>query len=377
MSQAECPGEIPSFAPFARGLARAYSEARSTTEHTPSPAESRVPSPAPGSLGASKTGVVCFNCGVDTTPLWRRDNEGHVICNACGLYYKLHNVARPISMKRSVIKRRRRRATNTAGSSKTTTAAQSPIETTSLAALQLTKPQPVSEGLGARSSSMPLAADERMDRESSGMSMSMRVHAAFQQATSSERVRSMGGMSRSSASSTPWATMSYASTPSVPSSPLPPPSSLLASRGGHAGDYSNTRDTRLPPLGPRMPGLESLMRAAELSPPLPSFSHTGPLHIVNPEDALAASRKRSWYQHESLLDSLATVASAEIALSSKRPALAHDLQYARDHRSGYRQELERECERLHSQQGRITLPPLQQLARFSSRPMQHLRQDRR
>ncbi|KAJ1930025.1 GATA type transcriptional activator of nitrogen-regulated proteins, partial [Linderina macrospora] len=50
----------------------------------------------------------CHNCGVDYTPLWRRDPDGNVICNACGLYYKLHNKIRPVSMKRAVIKRRNR-----------------------------------------------------------------------------------------------------------------------------------------------------------------------------------------------------------------------------------------------------------------------------
>ncbi|ORX65243.1 glucocorticoid receptor-like (DNA-binding domain) [Linderina pennispora] len=50
----------------------------------------------------------CYNCGVDYTPLWRRDPDGNVICNACGLYYKLHNKIRPVTMKRAVIKRRNR-----------------------------------------------------------------------------------------------------------------------------------------------------------------------------------------------------------------------------------------------------------------------------
>jgi len=52
--------------------------------------------------------MVCANCSTTTTPLWRRDEEGNTICNACGLYYKLHNVQRPVTMKRSVIKRRKR-----------------------------------------------------------------------------------------------------------------------------------------------------------------------------------------------------------------------------------------------------------------------------
>jgi ribosomal protein L37AE/L43A len=52
--------------------------------------------------------LICANCRTTTTPLWRRDEAGNTICNACGLYYKLHAVHRPVSMKRSVIKRRKR-----------------------------------------------------------------------------------------------------------------------------------------------------------------------------------------------------------------------------------------------------------------------------
>ncbi|PKS09097.1 hypothetical protein jhhlp_003711 [Lomentospora prolificans] len=50
----------------------------------------------------------CHNCSTSTTPLWRRDEFGSVLCNACGLFLKLHNRPRPISLKTDVIKSRNR-----------------------------------------------------------------------------------------------------------------------------------------------------------------------------------------------------------------------------------------------------------------------------
>ena len=39
-----------------------------------------------------REGTSCSNCGTNTTTLWRRNTNGEPVCNACGLYHKLHNV---------------------------------------------------------------------------------------------------------------------------------------------------------------------------------------------------------------------------------------------------------------------------------------------
>ncbi|KAF8625403.1 hypothetical protein AX15_005369 [Amanita polypyramis BW_CC] len=50
--------------------------------------------------------TLCTNCQTTNTPLWRRNPEGQPLCNACGLFYKLHGVVRPLSLKTDVIKKR-------------------------------------------------------------------------------------------------------------------------------------------------------------------------------------------------------------------------------------------------------------------------------
>ncbi|XP_066143783.1 uncharacterized protein [Euwallacea fornicatus] len=61
-----------------------------------------------------RNGVSCANCKTHTTTLWRRNNQGEPVCNACGLYYKLHGVNRPTSMRKEGIQTRKRRPKNSA-----------------------------------------------------------------------------------------------------------------------------------------------------------------------------------------------------------------------------------------------------------------------
>ena len=48
-------------------------------------------------LGPNPT---CFNCKTHSTSLWRRNKDGSPVCNACGLYAKLHHTQRPVTMRK-------------------------------------------------------------------------------------------------------------------------------------------------------------------------------------------------------------------------------------------------------------------------------------
>lgn len=76
-------------------------------------ASSRPTSPGGTKIdGADGGPPTCTNCFTQTTPLWRRNPEGHPLCNACGLFLKLHGVVRPLSLKTDVIKKRNRGSGN-------------------------------------------------------------------------------------------------------------------------------------------------------------------------------------------------------------------------------------------------------------------------
>lgn len=102
---------------------------RKSSSSTPS---SKGPSPSTSSSTNSATignqannisrgDVRCTNCATTTTPLWRRNPEGQPLCNACGLFLKLHGVVRPLSLKTDVIKKRNRGSNGPLGPSGSTT----------------------------------------------------------------------------------------------------------------------------------------------------------------------------------------------------------------------------------------------------------------
>lgn len=61
---------------------------------------------------SKRAGTLCANCHTSTTTLWRRNANGEPVCNACGLYFKLHNVNRPLTMKKDGIQTRNRKVSS-------------------------------------------------------------------------------------------------------------------------------------------------------------------------------------------------------------------------------------------------------------------------
>lgn len=55
-----------------------------------------LPKPTPTSTEDKtyKREGICSNCCTDQTPLWRKMKDGETVCNACGLYHKLHGIHR-------------------------------------------------------------------------------------------------------------------------------------------------------------------------------------------------------------------------------------------------------------------------------------------
>lgn len=74
-----------------------YPPCQSAITHVPP----SISSACPAKKAAKKNEVkkLCSHCGTDTTPTWRRHKKTHqTVCNACGLYYKLHEQDREFTI---------------------------------------------------------------------------------------------------------------------------------------------------------------------------------------------------------------------------------------------------------------------------------------
>eukprot|EP00123_Amoebidium_parasiticum_P012774 comp21566_c0_seq1/m.30113 comp21566_c0_seq1/g.30113 ORF comp21566_c0_seq1/g.30113 comp21566_c0_seq1/m.30113 type:complete len:625 (-) comp21566_c0_seq1:994-2868(-) len=72
------------------------------------------PRPLRGEPAALRDGMKerakCTSCGTENTSLWRRNEAGELVCNACGLYEKVHHKSRPmVLLKKPKTKTSRRR----------------------------------------------------------------------------------------------------------------------------------------------------------------------------------------------------------------------------------------------------------------------------
>ena len=86
-----------------------YHKMNGTNRPLIKPKNSRVSS-------SKRDGTSCSNCSSTTTTLWRRTTAGEIVCNACGLYQKVHNQPRPISLKKENILTRKRKSSKSSSS---------------------------------------------------------------------------------------------------------------------------------------------------------------------------------------------------------------------------------------------------------------------
>ena len=54
--------------------------------------------------------LTCANCATKVTSLWRKTSGGETVCNACGLFFKVHGRNRPTHMRKDSVLGRRRKS---------------------------------------------------------------------------------------------------------------------------------------------------------------------------------------------------------------------------------------------------------------------------
>ncbi|OUC41281.1 GATA zinc finger [Trichinella nativa] len=87
------PSALYSAMPASANLAKGAADLSTSSDCASNNYQTSVITHSSVESASKRTGINCANCGTNTTTLWRRNQNGDPVCNACGLYYKLHNVS--------------------------------------------------------------------------------------------------------------------------------------------------------------------------------------------------------------------------------------------------------------------------------------------
>uniref|UniRef100_A0A3Q1FA44 Zinc finger transcription factor Trps1 n=1 Tax=Acanthochromis polyacanthus TaxID=80966 RepID=A0A3Q1FA44_9TELE len=109
------PSLFPS--PLSLSFVSANHEASQQKRGVASPNAKMYVGGRPGGNRRRGSGVFCANCLTTKTSLWRKNANGGYVCNACGLYQKLHSTPRPLNIIKQnngeqIIRRRTRKRLN-------------------------------------------------------------------------------------------------------------------------------------------------------------------------------------------------------------------------------------------------------------------------
>ncbi|XP_041713093.1 transcription factor GATA-5 [Coregonus clupeaformis] len=121
-----------------------------------------------------RAGLCCTNCHTSTTTLWRRSAEGEPVCNACGLYMKLHGIPRPMAMKKESIQTRKRKPkmpkskTSTGGSSASGTNSPSSVSVSEHASTIKSEPNMAPSPYAGQTIASVSQASSHLDSAGSG-----------------------------------------------------------------------------------------------------------------------------------------------------------------------------------------------------------------